>query len=114
MTDGTLDKDTIAKLEAEHGELVIVSTAMGDCAFRCAKPAEFDRYTALIFSEKTRPKAAEMIVRACRVYPSAAEFDNYLAKKPGIVTTCAGHVLEHSGVESEPDVKKSAQKSEVI
>lgn len=104
-----IDDKKFAELEAEFGEIVAIETVKGECAFRAPKRGEYDRYLSFLFDEKKRPKAQEILVRACRVHPSAAEFDTMLETAPGIAITCSGPVLELAGQQSEPEVRKSTR-----
>lgn len=100
-----------AELEAEFGEIAVVSTSKGDVAFRAPKRGEYSRYLDFLFDEKKRAKAQEMIVRACRIHPSSTELDAMLETAPGIAITCSGAVLELAGQQSEPEVRKSTGKN---
>lgn len=103
-----ISDEKFSELEAEFGEIVVVTTKLGDVAFRCPKRGEYDRYLSFLFDEKKRPKAQEILVRSCRIHPSGEEFDKMLQEAPGIAVTCSGSVLELAGQVSEPEVRKSS------
>jgi hypothetical protein len=106
MAKDKIPEEKLAELKAKHGDVVVVDTKCGDCAFRGANKGEYDRYQALLFKEATRPKAGETLVLATLVYPDSATFAGYVQKFPGVVTTCTSPVLELSGVDGDADVKK--------
>ena len=103
-----ISEEKFAALESEHGEIAVVTTKLGDVAFRRPKRAEYDRYLSFLFDEKKRPKAQEVIVRSCRIYPTGEEFDKMIQEAPGICVTCSGAVLELAGQVAEPEVRKSS------
>ena len=103
----SIPEDTFKELEAKHGEIVEIETKAGPCAFRPCKRDEYDRYQSLIFEKKTQSKAAEVLVRATVVYPSKEDFTRMLDRYPFIVSTCFTAVAELSGLNMEPEVKKS-------
>ena len=102
-----LSDEQIAALEKEYGEIVVVATKVGPCAFRVPRKKEYDRYKSTLFKEATRSAAPELLVKMCVVYPSAAEFEAMVDKAPAIVDTCVSPVLELAGMNSEADTKKS-------
>lgn len=107
-----MDKISDEKLEelaSTHGECVVISTKLGDVAFRAPKRTEYDRYLSCLFDDKKRHKAAEILLRACRVCPTAEEFDKMLEQAPGIIMSCSLPVLELAGQASEPEVRKSTR-----
>lgn len=105
MSDKLTD-EKIKELQDAHGDIVVIDTKLGQCAFRCYKRSEYDRYMSFLFDEKKRHKAQEIIVRSTCVFPSPGAFDEMLEKAPGIVTTCTSPVLELGGQTGEPEVKK--------
>lgn len=100
-----LTEDQIAALKEKHGEITVVATVEGDCAFRLPKRAEYSRYQEFLFREATRHKAPEMLVRDCVVAPSKEEFDALLERRPGVATTCIGPVLTLAGVDTDAETK---------
>jgi hypothetical protein len=90
-------KEQIAAMAGEHGEIAVVDTKSGIAIFRKPKPAEYERHLSLLFEEKTRPKAASYLARACVVYPSKEVFDGWLAEYPGIPLACTGSLTELAG-----------------
>lgn len=106
-----ISDEKLAELQEQHGDVVCVGTVKGDCVFRSPKRTEYDRYLNYLFDEKKRSKAQEILVRACRVHPSAEQLDQYIETAPGIVVTCSGPILELCGQASEPEVRKSSRQS---
>ncbi len=106
-----ISDEKFAELEALHGEIVCVSTSRGDVAFRAPKRTEYDRYLSFLFDEKKRPKAQELLVRCCRIFPTGEELDSMIELAPGIVVTCSGPLLELAGQAGEPEVRKSTGKN---
>ncbi len=102
-----LDPKVRAALEEKYGPVVAVKTIAGVFAFRVARRQEYDRYSALLFNEKTRPKAGETLCLMCCVHPSADSFNAGLDRFPGISTTCINPLLEHCGFDTEAAVGKS-------
>lgn len=96
----------VAKLKSEHGEITAVKTKRGVAAFRAPLRAEYARYNALLFDEKTRAKAFEALVCQCVVLPSRQTFESWLEKAPGITQTCLDAVLGLAGVDTEAQTKK--------
>lgn len=108
MSDRISD-EKFAELESAHGEIVAVHTVLGECAFKRPSRADYKRYMSLLFNEKTRDQAQEVIVRACVIHPSKDEFNKMLDTAPGIATSCSGPVLELAGQVAEPEVRKSSR-----
>jgi hypothetical protein len=100
--------DTLAK---EHGDVVAVQTKAGPAVFRVFKRQEYQRFNSMLTDDKKKHMALEYIVQACVVYPAHAEFDAMVARRPGIVASCANAVLEHGGVDGEPLLGKSSASS---
>lgn len=96
----------VTKLRGEHGEITAVKTKRGVAAFRSPSRAEYARYNALLFDEKTRAKAFEALVCQCVVLPTRATFEGWLEKAPGITQTCLDAVLKLAGVDTEAQTKK--------
>lgn len=101
-----LPLDVAEKLKTTHGEIVAVSTKQGVAAFRSPTDAEYGRYNAFLFNEKTRASAFKELVKLCVVHPDRATFEGWLAKSPGIVQTCLESVLNLAGVDTEAQTKK--------
>jgi hypothetical protein len=102
-----ISDEKFEELELQYGEIAVVSTKLGDVAFRSPKRAEYERYLSILFDEKKRHKAQEVLIRACRIYPSTEQLDQMIEKAPGIIVTCSGPVLELGGQAGEPEVRKS-------
>jgi hypothetical protein len=101
-----ISEQKLTELQDQYGEIVVVDTKLGQCAFRAYKRTEYDRYLSYLFDEKKRHKAAEILVRSTVVHPAAEQFNEMLEKAPGIVTTCISAVAELGGQTGEPEVKK--------
>jgi hypothetical protein len=114
LSEKTLTDEQVAELEKANGEIVVVKTKVGPCAFRVPRKKEYDRYKATLFKDATRSMAPEMLVKMTVVYPSAQDFESLVDKAPGIVETCIGPVLELAGVNAEAEVKKSETASGTI
>lgn len=106
-----ISDEKLAELETQHGEVICVGTTKGDVVLRSPKRTEYDRYLSFLFDEKKRSKAQEVLVRACRVYPTTEELDKMIESAPGIVVTCANPLLELAGQVGEPEVRKSSGKN---
>jgi hypothetical protein len=104
--DELLTVDEAQKLAAQHGEVAAVKTKCGVAAFRSPTDAEYGRYNALLFDEKTRANAFKALVKTCVVKPSRETFEGWVAKSPGIVQTCLNAVLELAGVDTDAQTKK--------
>lgn len=104
-----ISDEKFAELEAQYGEIVCVGTTKGDVVMRSPKRTEYDRYLSFLFDEKKRPKAQEVLVRACRVFPTTEELDKMIEAAPGIVVTCSNPLLELAGQIGEPEVRKSSR-----
>jgi hypothetical protein len=98
--------DVVTKLEAEHGEILLVKTALGQVAFRNPRRAEYKRFHQECHNEKRRADAGENLIRTCIVYPTLAEFDDLLERKPGIGSTCANALTEFAGSDGDAEQKK--------
>ena len=86
------------KEQAEkHGAIGVVDTIGGLAIFRRPKPAEYERHLALLFDEKSRPKAAGFLARACVVYPAREAFDAWCTEYPGIPIACADVLSDLAG-----------------
>lgn len=102
-----LSQQQIDELKAQHGQVVVVSTVEGDCAFRVPTRAEYTRYSEYLFREATRHRAPDTLVQSVVVYPSPDDFAAAVDRHPGIVTTCVGPVLTLAGVDTDADTKNS-------
>lgn len=108
-----IPKDQLDSLTAKYGPVCAVKTRAGVFGFRVAKRGEYDRYTAMIYQDKARPKATEYLTRACVVWPgnepsaALALFDAAIDRLPGIIMTCGNHLIEHCGFDSEAEVGKA-------
>ncbi len=107
VTLDLIDPKVRAELEAAHGPVIAVKTVGGVFAFRIARRQEYDRYNALLFNEKTRPKAGEALCMMCIVWPNQVAFNSAVDRFPGIITTCVNPLLEHCGLDTEAAVGKS-------
>lgn len=101
LLDSELDE-----LRSKYGEVLCVSTQLGDIALRPPTGPEFDRLMTMIMDEKKRSKAFEMAIRTCVVFPGVEVLDSWLKKKPGLAYTCGNSFLEFAGVESEAAIRK--------
>ena len=98
--------DVVAKLEAEHGEILLVKTVLGQVAFRNPRRAEYKRFHQEVHNDKRRADAGENLIRTCIIYPSLAEFDDMLDRKAGIGSTCANALTEFAGSDGDAEQKK--------
>lgn len=87
-------------------EVIAVMTLVGPVAFRGPTSVEYARYQSVLFDQKERPKAGEILCRMCVVIPDRETFGVMITKKPGIVSTCVNPILELAGVDTEAAVKK--------
>lgn len=104
--DELLTADESQKLASLHGEVAAVKTRRGVAVFRSPTDAEYGRYNALLFDEKTRANAFKALVKTCVVKPSRETFEDWVSKSPGIVQTCLSAVLELAGVDADAQTKK--------
>ncbi len=107
-------EEKIQALKEQHGEVVSVETKAGVCVFKACTKADHDRYQSLLFEQKTRSKASEVLVTSCVVYPTKDEFRTAAEKYPFIITTCYTAVSELGGFEADPEVKKFVSGSAAI
>lgn len=87
----------LAALKAEHGECTKVETKAGTCIFKKPSRPIWMQFQSRLIAEKTRADATTMLARACVVYPSRDEFEQYLENYPAIVGSCASAVIELAG-----------------
>ncbi len=94
-------KDTIAKLEEEHGELVALSTKAGSCVFRVPKGAEYDRFLGGLLGDNKegKVKASKILATTCVVYPDRETFGSYTSRYPGIPSACTKPINKLMGGE---------------
>src|SRR3954469_23317504 len=93
-------------LHREHGNVVSISLGgKDDVALRKCKPAEYKRFRARSFNEKTRDSAIEELVRCTLVYPPRESIDALFETYPALAEAVSGEVLRLAGM-VEIDVKK--------
>lgn len=111
--DEKIPEEKLKELQEKHGEIAVVPTKRGPCAFRSATRPEYQRYKSQLINEKTRAQSFDILVRQLVVYPSQQDFESYLEKSPGISDTCLPHVLALCGADTEAEAKKYESGSEV-
>lgn len=98
--------DKLSELEAAHGEILVVTTVLGQAAFRNPKRVEYQRFQQQLHNDKQRHMAGETLVRTCVVYPDLPTFDGWIDRKSGIISTCANKLIEFAGSDAEAEEKK--------
>jgi hypothetical protein len=106
MEKDKISEEKLQELKTKYGDVVVVDTKCGDCAFRCPDGTEYERYQSLLYKQETRAKAGLALVLQTLIYPDREKFNGYLKKFPGITTTCTSPVLELAGVDGDAEVKK--------
>jgi hypothetical protein len=103
----SLSEETIEKLKEEHGEVWVIEVDGGQpIAFRCPTRQEFRKFKAMASDEKKKPDADDLLAREVVVYPSKADFDALLNRRPGVSMRVAGAVIEAASGEELKDAKK--------
>jgi hypothetical protein len=103
-----MDDATIEELKAKYPDedLHLLSGGGVEAIARAPRAKEANQFRDLLFNEKTRPRAMERLVRACVVWPSAAELGKLLDQKPLLAEKWAEKLQELAGGEVEIEVKK--------
>lgn len=101
----TLDKATIDKLKAEHGDDLRKITIKGGaevvCVMRPPARAEWRRFSEQRADEKRRLPAAEALVKHSVVWPPPSELEAMFEARPGLLDVLSVKAVEFAGATEE-------------
>ena len=108
-----LSDEQISDLKAKHGQkLEVIQNEDGDDTeqfYVVAKPpseGEYDRFTVMLLDDDQKARAMKTLVRACVVYPEAAELKKMLAERPGLVGSIGKELAVMAGAARTVSRKK--------
>ena len=104
----TVPQEAIDKAKAANPgrDIMLLSAGGYEVVAKAPGTAEMNMFRDLIASEKTKPRATERLLRACVLHPSQEELGAMLEKKPGLVESFGGKLVEEAGITEEAEVKK--------
>lgn len=96
-----MDAKKLQALKDQHGE--IYELAAGDVIVYAKAPSRpsVKRFFSIITDDKRRYDALEQLLRDCVVEPSLQDLDAILDKKPGLVASFGGKLMEMVGAQEE-------------
>lgn len=92
-----IDPTLLAKLKAEHGEVLHLETDWGDLVFRGASQEEYDRFTREVAEAVTKPSAIRTLLGDCVLHPEKEAFYGLLRLKPAITLILATKLIAFCG-----------------
>jgi hypothetical protein len=92
-----IDPTLLAKLKAEHGEVLHLETDWGDVVFRGATQEEYDRFTREHTDTVTRQSGIRTLLGSCVVHPGKDEFYALVQRKPAITLILANKLTAFCG-----------------
>jgi len=104
-----MDAATIEKTKAEHPNVEILHLTAKDGSEVLAKipqKKEMDMFRDLASSDKTKSRSPERLLRACVLHPVQEELGMLLDRRPGLVESWVGKLLEAAGITEEAEAKK--------
>ena len=101
----TPDAKTVEKLKNEHGEIYAVEAGDSTIVVRPPTRAAFRRFVEKAAGDNTRYVAMENLLRDCVVWPSPADLDGLLERKPGLVAPVAERLVQLAGAAQEADFR---------
>jgi hypothetical protein len=102
-----IDETKIEELRAQHGEVhILTADDQHTIVVRCPTAPEFERFEAHFADEKKAARALGQLVRDVVVWPSRDEYDEMLARRPGLRLAYAKDVLRIAGATVEVEAKK--------
>ena len=98
----------LAKAKEEHGDgkVVAVETVRGWAIFRTPTFAEISRYRALLFDDKTKKDATDVLARQVVIYPDPVTFDAWCTECGLIPLECSSEILTLAGLTGKAATKK--------
>lgn len=103
-----LDQATIDKLKADFGDDLRKIRVKGElvCVMRTPARGEWRRFSEQRSDDKRRLPAAEALVRHAVVWPAAAELEQLLDKRPGLLDVLSVKAAELAGATEEAAEEK--------
>jgi hypothetical protein len=93
-----LTDEVFAELKAKHGDVIGLETDDGAAVFRAPTRQEWERFLKEQASEDTKAAAHRPLIMGCRVWPEKDAFDALVARKPGILLSFGGELIEFAGL----------------
>lgn len=98
MSTETITDETLQKLKAEHGSVLHLGNEFGEAVFRVPSDTEWQRFQDELADQETRGAAMKPLVIACCVYPEPPRFLDMIKRRPGLVATFGGEIVDFAGV----------------
>jgi hypothetical protein len=87
----------IAELKVKHGQVLHLATEDGEAVFRSPNRHEWAAYLAALSGDDKATATRDLVFQCC-VWPAAPEFLKLTEKRPGIVLSFGGELVEFAGV----------------
>lgn len=106
MDDVKLKTITETIRQKYDGEMSLLEASGVEVIVAPPDRATFSRFRDQLLDDKKRGRAFEGLVKACLLYPSPAELDAQLERKPALVMTFAEKLSEMAGSGAVVEEKK--------
>ncbi len=93
-----IDPEIVEELKAKHGtDIHLLSHDGVEVVAKRPGKAQYRRFRHLGIGERTKEDAAETFVRDCVVYPDQPGLSSEFEKRPGLIDTFCGKLLDLAG-----------------
>lgn len=96
-----IDHKKLQQLKDQYGDIYELSAMDASVYVKAPSRPSVKRFFATISDDKRRFEALEQLLRDCVVDPSQDELDKLLDRKPGLVATFGGKLMELAGAQEE-------------
>ena len=102
-----MDKETEAKLRAEHGDLIVVKFPSRVTAFRVPTQPEYEDFQEKLAKDRSNKTAAirELCMR-CLVHPEPDDLEALFKRYPASAPKISDQLATEAGADVEITVKK--------
>lgn len=100
-------KEQVDAAKKAHPEAEELFTPNGDTVLVVPPNRQkWKRYRTMFMDVKTRGDAGETLLRDCVVWPTPADFDRALDKRPALVETFSGGLMKLAGFSEDAEKKE--------
>lgn len=104
--NGRVTDEQLQQWKAEKGELLHLTTPLGDLVFEGPSQAVWDRFVETCQDDKkSKARAMTMLSLGCLVYPDDAQARSVFSKYPGLPAKLADKLGELAGVGDQFELK---------
>lgn len=101
-----IDDSKLSELEAEHGEVFVLTEGGETAVFKRPTRAQYRRFRSERLDDRKASTALETLFSGCLVYPPAKEFDAVIDRKPALPDLFASKLLDVASGAEDPAQKK--------